>query len=351
MKGNATPRKIDIIAQNYEGQIILQNNATSAIIAANFATGYIDEMARKFIIQGNHGMTIQFDLSTLENIPLRLKTSTRKLFAYILELAAEGKVKEKKLLIDFDDYFKNLNITSKKYAFNVFKNDIAILRSITISGKVVKHGEKPLNLNTGLYRKSYSPMDNPKQIVLLLEDEFDSMLKDKSLCFYMAWSKAFYKFDDKSHPNAFSLIYAIHRHVRINIDNKKRKSLIPISTLISECPELQREKAVSKSNRGYSQRIKEPFENDMLFLKKERGLQYEYITKEGVKKKYNELSYEEWKESSVRIKKLPDFTGFGEEIAKRKEKRRKAIEKAKLNAAIAREEKKLEAKKETTQTT
>lgn len=329
MKGNTTPRKIDIIAQNYEGQIILQNSATSAIIAANLTTGHVDELARKFIIACNDGFSIAFDLSTIENIPLRLKASTRKLFAYILELAAEGRVNDQKLLINFDDYFKKLNITSKKYAFNVFKNDIAILRSITIKGDVLKLGKKAMTLNTGLYRKSYSPIDNPKQIIILLETEFDNMLKDKSLCFSMAWNSAYYKFDDKLHPNAFSLIYSILRHNRMNIDNKKRKFLIPVSRLLADCPELQREKNVSESNRGYSQRIKEPFENDMCFLKKERGLQYEYITKEGNKKKYNELSYKEWKESSILIKKLPDCTGFGKELVKRRVKRKTAITKIK----------------------
>lgn len=331
-KENTTPRKIGIVTPDYEGQIILQNSATSAIIAANLATGHIDEMARKFIIACNDGFSIVFDLSIIENIPLRLKASTRKLFAYILELAAEGKIKDQKLLIDFEDYFRRSNITSKKYAFNVFKNDIAILRSITIKGDVLKLGKKAMTLNTGLYRKFYNLVDNPKQIILLLETEFDSMLKDKSLCFSMAWNTAYYKFDDKIHPNAFSLIYSIHRHNRMNIDNKKRKFLIPVARLLADCPELQREKTISKSNRGYSQRIKEPFENDMCFLKKERGLQYEYVTKEGNKKKYSELSYKEWKESSILIKKIPDCIGFGKKVIKGREKTKKAKEKAKLNA-------------------
>lgn len=334
-----TPKKN--IPQEYQGDYILQNTVITAILTADMSKAHYDKLAGKFTIEYSKDLIIEIiptEIKRTENgdpLPPYYKTSTRKLWGYILFVASK-RIKERRLTLDFGEYCKYRNITPKKYAFDTFQKDISALFDFKINTTIYINGKNVFSMDSHIFddkitKDEITHTANKKHPVLLLSEKFNTMLTNPGkLIFYMPFTADYLSIDDRAHPHAYLLMFTINQHMRKNCSNK-RKNLISISELLKNCPTLPKEERIKTTTRQFSLKIRAPFENDMSYLSDFRGLKYEYADSKGNILKGENLSFSEWKKSYILIIENPDYTGSDTITAERKTKRIEASRKIKTN--------------------
>ena len=323
----------------YTGDYILQNTVITAILTADMSKAHYDELAGKYTIEYSEDLKIEITPAEIERdqngdpLPPYYKTSTRKLWGYIMYTASKG-IEDGRITLDFFEYCKYRKITPKKYAFDTFWKDISTLFDFKINTSIYINGKNVFSMDSHVFSDKITKDEitntaNEKRPVLLLSEKFNAMLTNPGeIIFYMPFTTDYLAINDRAHPHAYLLIWAINQHMRINCDNK-RKNLISISELLKKCVTLAKKEKIKAARRNYTQKIREPFENDMGYLSDSRGLKYEYADNKGNVLKGEDLSFSEWEKSYILIKENPDYTGSDTITAARKSKRIEAARKIK----------------------
>ena len=324
--------------QKYNGDYLLQNNITTAILTANMERAHYDPLAGKYIIEYSENLKIEIvptEIKRDENgnpLPPYYKLSTRKLWGYILYIASKG-IKNRRLPIDFFEYCNHRNITPKKYAFDTFQKDIAALFDFKINATIYINGKNVFSMDSHIFddkitEDKITHTADKKRPVLILSEKFNTMLTNPGkFIFYMPFMVDYLAINDKKHPHAFLLMCAINQHMRKNCNNK-RKMLISISEMLKNCPTIPRDR-IKSTTRQCTQKIREPFENDMKYLSDFRGIKYEYADTKGNILKGKNLTFPEWEKSYILITENPDYAGGDTITTERKRKRIEAAQKIK----------------------
>jgi hypothetical protein len=157
-------------------------------------------------------------------------------------------------------------------------------------------------------------IENGDIIFRFNQDFFDSFrvsVKNKYL--YMYFPKEALQGNIRRHPHKYWLARKISEHKRMNI-GKKNENILSVKTLVKSCPSLPKEEDVESSGRGFTQRIREPFERDMNEFNK--SLSWHYINGK------TPQTFKTFMCSSITIdwKDYPDTTQLETKKAKRAKK-------------------------------
>ncbi|GHT01926.1 hypothetical protein AGMMS50276_31100 [Synergistales bacterium] len=232
----------------------------------------------------------------------------------LLIVAGENGLKKAKITLSLKEYMARRGLHDVKSARAQVKRDIDALERIQFDFK----GRRGDWLHVDLSGGTNGIVDG--NIIFYFSEVFIEMLKTDKSFFYLP--KLAMLFNSHDNPFSYGFLRRILEHKRMNAGKSNEES-ISVETLIEACtyfPEYD------GYQRGFIQRILEPFERDMNKLESEGVLKWEY-------KGEQPLDYEAFLKAVI-IARLPDYPSQ-DSIINSRERRHKQIERAETRAIAA----------------
>ena len=239
-------------------------------------------------IEGVHIKLSNFDrLNLTDNTRKILHILTIKLTEkapYGTGITAEQIAKARGVSISLDEYMSFCGLSDRKEALKQLRNNAYTLFNLSMTWDEEGY---VINPETGRKRRkkihhSTRPFDSTKEVMNLDEDpvidgtitfnfSYDLV---KYLCqkYIMPFNLRALSINSHNHPHACALADKLMEHY--NENSPKHKHIrISVESLLKACPEMPRPEEVKESAKSkYWERIREPFERDMLALRDKYGI-------------------------------------------------------------------------------